>query len=34
MALLIKPLVAPEQALFFIEEIRGRLTLTSLSAEE
>jgi predicted nucleic acid-binding protein len=33
-ALPIKPLVPPEQVLFFIEEIRGRLRLISLSAEE
>jgi predicted nucleic acid-binding protein len=30
----IKPSVPPEQALLFIEEIRGRLTLISLSTEE
>jgi predicted nucleic acid-binding protein len=30
----VKPMIPPEQALLFVEEIRNRLTLVSLSAEE
>ena len=30
----VKPMIPPEQALLFVEEIRSRLTLVSLSAEE
>jgi predicted nucleic acid-binding protein len=30
----VKPMIPPEQALLFIEEVRDRLTLVSLSAEE
>jgi predicted nucleic acid-binding protein len=33
-ALPVKPMVPPEQALLFIEEIRARITLISLSPEE
>jgi len=29
-----KPMIPPEQALLFVEEVRNRLTLVSLSAEE
>src|SRR6202158_5556466 len=30
----VKPMITPEQALLFVEEVRNRLTLVSLSAEE
>src|SRR6266567_7317281 len=30
----VKPMIPPEQALLFVEEVRERLTLVSLSAEE
>src|SRR6266478_6539597 len=30
----VKPMIPPEQALLFVEEVRHRLTLVSLSAEE
>ena len=30
----VKPMIPPEQALLFVEEVRNRLTLVSLSAEE
>ena len=30
----VKPMIPPEQALLFVEEVRGRLTLVSLSPEE
>ena len=30
----VKPMIPPEQALLFVEEVRDRLTLVSLSAEE
>ncbi len=30
----VRPMVPPEQALLFVEEVRDRLTLVSLSAEE
>lgn len=30
----VKPMIPPEQALLFVEEIRKRLTLVSLSSEE
>lgn len=33
-ALPVKPMIPPEQALLFVEEVRNRLTLVSLSAEE
>ena len=33
-ALPVKPMIPPEQALLFVEEVRHRLTLVSLSAEE
>jgi predicted nucleic acid-binding protein len=33
-ALPVKPMIPPEQALLFVEEIRSRLTLVPLSAEE
>jgi predicted nucleic acid-binding protein len=33
-ALPVRPLIPPEQALLFLEEIRARLTLISLTAEE
>jgi predicted nucleic acid-binding protein len=33
-ALAVKPMIPPEQALLFVEELRNRLTLVSLSAEE
>src|SRR5260370_587139 len=33
-ALPVKPMIPPEQALLFVEEVRNRLTLVSLSPEE
>jgi predicted nucleic acid-binding protein len=30
----VKPMIPPEQALLFVEEVRNRLTLVSLSVEE
>lgn len=33
-ALPVKPMIPPEQVLLFVEEVRHRLTLISLSAEE
>jgi predicted nucleic acid-binding protein len=33
-ALPVKPLIPPEQALLFVEEVRNRLTLVSLNGEE
>src|SRR5271169_2769501 len=30
----VKPMIPPEQALLFVQEVRDRLTLVSLSAEE
>jgi hypothetical protein len=33
-ALPVKPLLPPEQALLFVEEVRARLTLVSLDSEE
>jgi len=33
-ALPVKPMIPPEQALLFVEEVRHRLTLVSLSAAE
>ena len=33
-ALPVKPMIPPEQALLFVEEVRNRLTLISLSADE
>ena len=33
-AMPLKPMIPPEQALLFVEEVRNRLTLISLSAEE
>jgi predicted nucleic acid-binding protein len=30
----VKPMIPPEQALLFVEEVRNRLTLISLSADE
>ena len=33
-ALPVKPMIPPEQALLFVEEVRNRLTLVSLSAKE
>ena len=33
-ALPVKPMIPPEQALLFVEEVRNRLTLVSLSAAE
>ncbi len=33
-ALPVKPMIPPEQAVLFVEEVRNRLTLVSLSAEE
>ena len=33
-ALPVKPMIPPEQALLFVEEVRNRLTIVSLSAEE
>lgn len=30
----VKPLIPPEQALLFLEEVRNRLTLVSLTADE
>jgi predicted nucleic acid-binding protein len=33
-ALPVRPMIPPEQALLFVEEVRDRLTLVSLSAEE
>jgi predicted nucleic acid-binding protein len=33
-ALPVKPLIPPEQALLFVEEVRDRLTLVSLTSEE
>src|SRR5258708_3177546 len=33
-ALAVKPMIPPEQALLFVEEVRNRLTLVSLSVEE
>jgi predicted nucleic acid-binding protein len=33
-ALPVKPMIPPEQVLLFVEEVRNRLTLVSLSAEE
>ena len=33
-ALPVKPMIPPEQALLFVEEVRDRLTLVSLSPEE
>src|SRR5216684_3078174 len=33
-ALPVKPMIPPEQALLFVEEVRNRLTLVSLSTEE
>jgi predicted nucleic acid-binding protein len=33
-ALPVKPMIPPEQALLFVEEVRKRLTLISLSADE
>src|SRR5260370_16047545 len=33
-ALPVKPMIPPEQALLFVEEVRNRLTLVSLSVEE
>ena len=33
-ALPVKPMIPPEQALLFVEEIRNRLTLISLSTDE
>ena len=33
-ALPVKPLIPPEQALLFVEEIRNRLSLVSLGPEE
>jgi predicted nucleic acid-binding protein len=30
----VKPMIPPEQALLFVEEVRNRLTLVALSAEE
>ncbi len=33
-ALPVKPMIPPEQALLFVEEIRNRLTLVSVSADE
>jgi len=33
-ALPVKPLIPPEQALLFVEEVRNRLTLVSLTSEE
>lgn len=33
-ALPVKPMVPPEQALLFVEEVRHRLTLVSLTAED
>jgi len=33
-ALPVKPMIPPEQALLFVEEVRNRLTLVSLSGEE
>ncbi len=33
-ALPVKPLIPPEQALLFVEEVRDRLTLVSLNSEE
>jgi hypothetical protein len=33
-ALPVKPMIPPEQAMLFVEEVRDRLTLISLSADE
>ena len=33
-ALPVKPMIPPEQALLFVEEVRNRLTLVSLNTEE
>jgi predicted nucleic acid-binding protein len=33
-ALPVKPLIPPEQALLFVEEVRNRLTLVSLNGED
>src|SRR5260370_4017851 len=33
-ALPVRPMIPPEQALLFVEEVRNRLTLVSLSAQE
>lgn len=33
-ALPVKPIIPPEQVLLFVEEVRNRLTLISLSADE
>jgi predicted nucleic acid-binding protein len=33
-ALPVRPMIPPEQAMLFVEEVRNRLTLVSLSAEE
>ncbi len=33
-ALPVKPMIPPEQAMLFVEEVRNRLSLVSLSAEE